>query len=109
MAADRIAPAAVVAVGGPGNQFVADGGIPFRPVTTARGPHGLGGIVMAVEVVQVVDAMAREGGIRLELVQVLEAALNLRALVNSSAKEGHDAGGGARKRGGAALLHVTKA
>src|SRR6516165_7163828 len=64
------------------NQLIADGRVPFLPVSIARGPHGLGGVIMAVKVMQV-DVRTHEGAGRFELHQVFETAVNLRSLINA--------------------------
>src|SRR4051812_17850352 len=51
MAADLIEPRAVGVL--PRQQFVPDGRIPLRPVRPAGRPHGLHGVIVAVEVVHV--------------------------------------------------------
>src|SRR5262249_55915474 len=91
--ADGIEPAAVGAAAA--EQFVADRRIPLGPVTAARCPHYLHGVVVAVEVVHgVVDEHLSVG---LEGHEILEPGVDLRALVDAGAVEGGNAGGRARE------------
>src|SRR5262249_5829356 len=105
--ADQVLPGAVVALAA--DQLVADGGEPFLPVLAAGGPHRLGGVVVAVEVVHVVAAgeLAR----RLVLHEEVEALLEVLVVVDAGGVQGADAGGGAGERlpgAAAGLGHVAE-
>src|SRR5262249_25328640 len=66
---------------GPDDQLVADGGEPFGPERPAGGPHGEGGVVVAVVVVR--NVADRAAAVRAELHQVVEAPVDGRAVVHA--------------------------
>src|SRR5262249_25729329 len=106
MGADEVRPRTLGALAR--QQFLPDGGEPLRPVFSTGGPHRLGGVVVAVEVVHVV---ARELPRRLVLHQEIKALLHVLVFVDAGAVQGTNPGGGAGKgldAAAAALGHVAE-
>ena len=83
----EVDPRAVVAL--PGDQLVADRRIPAAPVLAAGVPHGLHGVVVAVEIVLSRLDTPRAAGIP----SGSQPLVDFRAFVDAGAIQGHDAGG----------------
>src|SRR5947199_407417 len=92
-----------------GHQLVADRREPVRPVVAAGGPHGLGGVVVAVVVVRLVLAAHPRRAARPVLHQVAQAALDGRVLVDAGGVQRDHAGGGAGEPRLAVVLEVAEA
>src|SRR5436305_262674 len=92
-------------------QFVADGGIPIAEESASLDPHGLDGVVVAVEVVHLLAAHepAAAAGARPIAVEIGDALVNFGPLVDAGAEESDDAGGGAREAGAAAEGLIAEA
>ena len=91
------------------DQVVADGRVPLGPVLAAGQELGLDGVVVAVEVVAL-GAGGAVAVVGVELLEVLQAALEVVAFEDAGVVEGGDAGGGAGEAAAAALAgHVAEA
>ena len=90
LGAEQVGPGAVVDL--IADQFVADLRVPAVPVLAAGGPHGLDGVIMAVEVVHVGLGADAHRAVADEVVQ---AGRDLLPVVDAGAVQGGDAGRGA--------------